>query len=39
MRVLTMIDDLFCALDLAMFELRKDGLFDPVGRMPEWLQV
>jgi hypothetical protein len=34
-----MIDDLFAALDVAVFERRADGLFDRVGRMPEWLQV
>jgi class 3 adenylate cyclase len=34
-----MIEDLFASLDLAMFERRADGLFDPVGRMPGWLQT
>ena len=34
-----MIDDLFSALDLAVFERRADGLFDPRGCMPEWLEV
>src|SRR5580658_2939760 len=34
-----MIDDLFSALDLAVFERRADGLFDPLGRMPQWLRA
>src|SRR5580698_5125935 len=34
-----MIDDLFSALDLAMFERRGDGRFDSVGRMPDWFRV
>jgi signal transduction histidine kinase/DNA-binding response OmpR family regulator len=34
-----MTEDLFAALDLAMFERRADGLFEPVGRMPEWLPI
>jgi len=34
-----MTEDLFAALDLAVFERRADGSFDPVGRIPEWLQI
>jgi signal transduction histidine kinase/DNA-binding NarL/FixJ family response regulator len=34
-----MTEDLFAVLGLAVFERRADGLFDPVGRMPEWLEI
>ena len=34
-----MTEDLFSALGLAVFERRADGLFDPVGRMPGWLEI
>jgi signal transduction histidine kinase/DNA-binding response OmpR family regulator len=34
-----MIDDLFSALDLAVFERRADGLFDPLGCLPQWLRA
>ena len=34
-----MIENLFAALDLAVFERRADGLFDPVGRTPDWLGI
>src|SRR5580658_7256876 len=34
-----MTEDLFAALDLAMFERRADGLFEPVGRMPAWMPL
>ena len=34
-----MIDDLFGALSLAVFERRADGLFDAIGRLPDWLAV
>jgi signal transduction histidine kinase/DNA-binding response OmpR family regulator len=34
-----MTEDLFSALDLAVFEQRGDGLFDPLGCTPEWLDV
>ena len=34
-----MIDDLFGALSLAVFERRADGLFDALGRLPEWLAL
>jgi signal transduction histidine kinase/CheY-like chemotaxis protein len=34
-----MTEDLFATLGLAVFERRADGLFDPVGRMPEWLEI
>ncbi len=34
-----MIEDLFGALSLAVFERRSDGLFEAVGRMPGWLVV
>jgi signal transduction histidine kinase/CheY-like chemotaxis protein/HPt (histidine-containing phosphotransfer) domain-containing protein len=34
-----MTEDLFAPLDLAMFERRADGLFEPVGRMPDWLPI
>jgi signal transduction histidine kinase/DNA-binding response OmpR family regulator len=33
-----MTEDLFAVLGLAVFQRRADGLFDPVGRMPGWLQ-
>jgi signal transduction histidine kinase/CheY-like chemotaxis protein len=29
--------DLFGAFDLALFEQREDGIFDPVGVLPAWL--
>jgi signal transduction histidine kinase/DNA-binding response OmpR family regulator len=32
-------DDLFAALDLAVFEQLSSGLFQPFGRLPEWLQL
>jgi signal transduction histidine kinase/DNA-binding response OmpR family regulator len=31
--------DLFAAFDLAVFERKKKKLFEPVGRIPEWLPV
>src|SRR5580658_7682511 len=34
-----MTEDLFAALGLAVFERRADGLFDPVGLTPEWLEI
>jgi signal transduction histidine kinase/CheY-like chemotaxis protein len=33
------LDDLWAAFDLAVFERRADGLFNPVGRTPEWLNI
>jgi signal transduction histidine kinase/CheY-like chemotaxis protein len=35
----TPIDDLFAPLGLAVFERRPGGLFDPVGRVPDWLEI
>lgn len=34
-----MIEDVFASLDVAVFERRADGLFEPVGRRPEWLPI
>ena len=34
-----MIENLFGALSLAVFERRADGLFDAIGRLPEWLSI
>lgn len=34
-----MTEDLLPSLGLALFERRADGLFDPVGAIPDWLSV
>ncbi len=34
-----MIEDLLPSLGLALFERRADGLFDPVGVIPQWLHL
>jgi signal transduction histidine kinase/CheY-like chemotaxis protein len=35
----TMIEDLLPSFGIALFERRADGLFDPVGAVPEWLSI
>jgi len=34
-----MTEDLFGTLSLAVFERRDDGLFDAVGKLPDWLRI
>lgn len=36
---MTTTEDLFASLDLAVFEARGDGVWEPIGQLPGWLQL